>query len=205
MPIVNELPALKNNYITFACFHDPSKITSGMISLWSNLLKNLPDAKLMFCPDTSKERIIRQFEDQAIHAGRLIFVKKKPMPEYLALHNKVDIMLDSFPYNGGTTSRHALWMGVPVLTLAGRMSVSRVGLSLMSHIGLQSFIAQNEVEYVKLAQRWSEDIKGLSTVRQTLRQKVQQAPFSNADLMTRALEAAYRQMWVKWCAQQNES
>jgi predicted O-linked N-acetylglucosamine transferase (SPINDLY family) len=204
LPEINALPALKNGYLTFASFHAPNKITPVTISLWAKLLSALPTAKLMLAPDTAKDQIIRQFQAQGIPAERLDFFCNRPLPEYLALHNEIDIMLDTFPYNGGTVSRHSLWMGVPVLTLAGRQAVSRVGLALMTQLGLETFIAECEEDFVENARRWANDLDGLAQVRDALREKVRNAPFSKPAFVVNELEAAYKQMWRKWCEQQKQ-
>lgn len=199
LPEINALPALKNGYLTFASFHAPNKITPVTISLWAKLLSELPTAKLVLAPDTAQDHITRQLQELGIAADRLVFFCHQPLPQYLALHNQIDIMLDTFPYNGSTASRHSLWMGVPVLTLAGRQAVSRVGLALMTQLGLEAFAAEGEEEFVANAHRWANDLDGLAQVRSALREKMQNAPFSKPALMVDELEAVYREMWRKWC------
>ncbi|HEY8034957.1 MAG TPA: tetratricopeptide repeat protein [Methylobacter sp.] len=199
LPEINALPALKNDYLTFASFHVPNKITAITISLWAKVLYALPTAKLVLAPDTAKDQIIRQFQVLGISADRLSFFCHQPLPQYLALHNEIDIMLDTFPYNGSTVSRHSLWMGIPILTLAGRKAVSRVGLALMAQLGLETFAAESEEVFVENARRWANDLDGLAQVRNTLREKMQNAPFSKPALVVNELEAAYRQMWRAWC------
>jgi predicted O-linked N-acetylglucosamine transferase (SPINDLY family) len=205
LPEINALPALKNGYLTFASFHVPNKITATTLSLWAKILSALPTAKLILAPDTAKDQIIRQFQLLGIAADRLNFFCHQPLPQYLALHNQIDIMLDTFPYNGSTVSRHSLWMGVPVLTLAGRQAVSRVGLALMTQLGLETFAAENEQDLFENARRWANDLDGLAQVRNTLREKMQNAPFSKPALIVDDLEAVYREMWRKWCEQQKQS
>ena len=201
LPPVNELPALANGRVTFSSFNNFQKITPAVFALWSRILALLPDSRLMMiCPASFRDHVNKEFADHGVGAERLIFVDRLPLSDYLALHHHVDIALDPFPYNGGTITRNSLWMGVPVVTLAGRMPVSRVGLALMSEVGLPAFIAQNEEEYAQIALRWARDLEGLAQVRRALRQRVQEAPFSNAKACTRELEAAYRQMWRTWCS-----
>lgn len=201
LPEINPLPALSNGYLTFASFHAPNKITPITMALWAKLLLAVPTSRLALCPDTSKDQITRQFHDLGISSGRLDFFCKRSLPEYLVLHNEVDVMLDTFPYNGGTVSRHSLWMGVPILTFAGRQAVSRVGLSLMTQLGLETFVADCDADFIDNACRWAGDLNGLAKVRSTLREKIQNAPFSKPTLVVKELEAAYRQMWHKWCQQ----
>lgn len=201
LPEIEPVPAWKNGYITFASFHTPNKITPTTMALWAQILAAIPNARLLQCPDTARNRMTQQFQALGIAADRLEFLAKQPMPRYLALHNKVDIMLDTFPYNGGTISRHSLWMGVPVLTLAGKSTASRVGLALMTQLGLTSFVAEREEDLVDHARRWAGDIEGLAQVRAGLRERMQHAPFSQFTLVVRELETAYRQMWRHWCEQ----
>jgi predicted O-linked N-acetylglucosamine transferase (SPINDLY family) len=120
--------------------------------------------------------------------------------DYLALHQRIDIGLDPFPYNGGTTTMHSLWMGVPVITLAGQHAISRFGVSLMSRVGLAGFICQTEDEYVQCAVKFANDLPRLNEVRQSLRARMSAPEWAPANI-TRHLEAAYRNIWRKWCAQ----
>ncbi len=205
LPEINALPALKNGYLTFASFHAHNKIPPATISLWAKVLSALPNARLALCPDSAKDQFIRQFQALGVSPDRLDFFSQQPLPQYLALHNEVDIMLDTVPYNGGTVSRHSLWMGVPILTLAGRQAVSRVGLALMTDLGLETFVAECETDFVDNARRWADDFAGLAQVRSSLREKMQNAPFSNPTLAVNELESAYRQMWRTWCEQQTQS
>ncbi|TAN68257.1 MAG: tetratricopeptide repeat protein [Methylobacter sp.] len=202
LPDVNALPALQNGYLTFASFHAANKITPITLSLWAKLLSALPKAKLVLCPDTYKNQITRQFQALGITPDRLDFFDRQPLQQYLALHNKIDVMLDTLPYNGGTVSRHSLWMGVPVLTLAGRPALSRVGLSLMMQVGLEAFVAESDADFVNNACRWADDLDGLAQIRGSLRERMHNAPFGKLALVVKELEAAYRQMWRHWCEQQ---
>jgi protein O-GlcNAc transferase len=206
LPDIDSLPALKNGYLTFASFHACNKVNSITMALWAKMLSALPDARLVFAPDSAKDHMIRQFQLLGIDKDRLDFFSKRPLRQYLALHNEIDIMLDTFPYNGGTVSRHSLCMGVPVLTLPGRQAVSRVGLSLMAQLGLETFIADSEQDFVEKARFWANNITGLAKIRACLRENMQNALFNNPAFVTGELETAYRQMWRKWCERQgNES
>jgi predicted O-linked N-acetylglucosamine transferase (SPINDLY family) len=111
----------------------------------------------------------------------------------------VDIALDTFPYHGTSTTCDALWMGVPVVTLAGQSHVSRVGLSLLSNIGLPELVATTVDEYVGVAVNLATDRDRLKRLRLTLRERMQNSPLMDSPTFARNLEAAYRQMWRKWC------
>ena len=198
---MHELPALSNGYITFASFNHVDKISPAAYALWSRILARLPDSRLMMLCDAHSTAFARQaLTAHGVGAERLIFADKVPLADYLALHNRVDIALDTFPYNGATTTIMGLWMGVPVVSLTGLTPVSRVGMGLMSQVGLEAFVADDEEDYVQIALRWARDLPALAQVRRTLRQRLQESPSSNPRVRTRELEAAYRQMWRTWCA-----
>jgi predicted O-linked N-acetylglucosamine transferase (SPINDLY family) len=128
------------------------------------------------------------------------FVEYRPRREYLKLYHRVDIALDTFPYNGHTTSVDALWMGAPLLTLPGEMPVSRAGLSLLSNIGLEELAASSEEDYVRLAAELAGDLPRLADMRATLRARMLASPLMDAPRFARNVEAAYRSMWERWGA-----
>jgi len=116
----------------------------------------------------------------------------------LALHHWIDLALDPFPYNGGTTTMHSLWMGVPVVTLAGDHAVSRLSAAHLSRVGLTQFISHSEDEYLQCVLRAAQNLPALNQVRQSLRQRMNAAE-SDPATITRHLESAYRTMWQAWC------
>jgi protein O-GlcNAc transferase len=128
------------------------------------------------------------------------FVGMAPAAEYLRLYHWIDVALDTFPYGGGATTCDALWMGVPVVSLRGKTAVGRGGLSILSNVGLPELAARSEEEYVRIASELAADLPRLKDLRQTLRQRMQQSPLMDAPRFARNVEAAYRQMWRKWCA-----
>ena len=117
----------------------------------------------------------------------------------MALFHQIDILLDTFPYNGYTTTLDSLWMGVPVLTLAGDTNVSRAGVSLLSNVGLPNWIATSADDYVERAIRFASDVPALSKLRSNLRQRMQTSPLMDAAGFIPKIESAYRNMWRKWC------
>ena len=120
--------------------------------------------------------------------------------QHLALYGRVDIALDPFPYHGTTTTCEALWQGVPVVTLAGRTHAARVGVSLLTNVGLPELIAANTDDYIRIAASLATDLPRLSEWRATLREKMKASPLMNAPRFTRNVEHAYREMWRAWCA-----
>lgn len=206
LPPVNGLPALNNGYITFGSFNNSHKINDAVITSWIKILTKLPKSRLlMVCPKHSQNKFAQSFMSHGINSERLRLLDKVPLSEYLALHNEIDIALDSFPYTGGTTTRYALWMGVPTVTVSGDIPVSRVSSSLMHHLGMEEYVANDADEYVKIALLKAKDIKSLSLLRMDLREKVKQAPFSKCKEFTRELESSYRTMWQKWCETQDKA
>jgi predicted O-linked N-acetylglucosamine transferase (SPINDLY family) len=202
-PPVNALPALSSGELVFASLNTLSKINPAVVSLWARILQALPQARLILGNVTDAEiaqRLASQFAQNGIAPERLILKPQMSTADYLALHQRIDIGLDPFPYNGGTTTMHSLWMGVPVITLAGQHAISRFGVSLMSRVGLAGFICQTEDEYVQCAVKFANDLPRLNEVRQSLRARMSAPEWAPANI-TRHLEAAYRNIWRKWCAQ----
>jgi predicted O-linked N-acetylglucosamine transferase (SPINDLY family) len=204
-PDINPLPALTNGYITFGSFNTFFKITPKMLRLWAEILKAVPDSRLLIAavPEgTARDRLLTQFTLAGIETNRLMLEKRLSHDKFLRLHHKVDIALDAFPYHGTTTTLHDLWMGVPVITLAGRAHVSRVGHSILTNLGLSDFIARSPEQYVLIAVRLAGELDYLNTLRAELRQRMSTSPLMDAPRFTRHLEAAYREMWRRWCESQ---
>lgn len=200
-PDVNELPALKNEYVTFGSFNRPNKINASMVMLWSMLLRNVPTARLVFggMPQDSQNLLRQSFASEGIAMERLTFFERCNLPSYLALHHQVDFCLDTYPHGGGATTAHAAWMGVPSLCLAGETPASRLGAMEMHHLGLDSFVATSIDDYLEKAQHWASHVTDLAPVRAGLRER-----FRYSDLMQYANHATHfellvRTMWQRWC------
>jgi len=200
-PEVNALPALTSGDLVLACLNNLSKVGPEVIHLWSRILLALPQARLLIGNLTSLEnqaRLLRMFEQAGVPAQRLRLQPRVSMAEYLALHHQIDIALDPFPYNGGTTTMFSLWMGVPVITLAGDHAVSRLSTAHLSRVGLDEFITHSEEEYLQCAVNFANNLPKLNEVRQSLRQRMT-APSCDPAKIARQLESAYRDMWRTWC------
>jgi protein O-GlcNAc transferase len=130
---------------------------------------------------------------------RLEFVTPRPRPDYLQLFHRIDISLDTIPYNGHTTSLDSLWMGVPVVTLVGGTVVGRAGLSQLTNLQLPELIARTPQAYIALAVALAHDRDRLRLLRQTLRARMRQSPLMDAQRFARNIENAYRLMWLRWC------
>jgi predicted O-linked N-acetylglucosamine transferase (SPINDLY family) len=206
-PGVNELPALKNGHITFGSFNNFAKVSYAMLLLWSEILRKLPGARLILKAKGLSSKAIRTtvtdfFQQQGIDAGRIeLFSLMPSVSEHLALYNRIDIALDTFPYHGTTTTCEALYMGVPVVTLEGETYASRVGVSLLSNVGLTELIARSPEEYAENAVQLGADTERLAALRTRLRDMVSQSPLTDAKRFTANLEKAYREMWTRWCNQ----
>jgi protein O-GlcNAc transferase len=198
-PEVNALPALKNGYITFSSLNAYYKINSALLSLWAQVLNAIPNAKLLLKPSSSilndpvtQESIKKQFEQVGIHPERLILEGLTPAPAYLKSYHNVDIALDSYPYNGGTTTCEALWMGIPVVTLVGETHVSRVGLSHLATLGLNELVAYTPEDYIKICVELANNLERLAQLRAGMRQKMQASALMDYVGFTRHLEDAYQ-------------
>ncbi len=201
---VGPLPALKTGHVTFGSFNALAKIGPTVIALWAEVLKAVPGARLMMAaiPDgQAHARLRERFGQAGVSEERLILKGRAPHEEFLRLHHEVDIVLDAFPYNGTTTSLHDLWMGLPVVALAGTFHASRVGVSLLTNLGLPELIAQTPADYVRIARDLAADRPRLSALRAGLRERLRASPLMDAARFTRNLEAAYRKIWREWCEQ----
>lgn len=202
-PAVGPLPAASRGHVTFASLNRPSKIGERSIALWARVLRALPDSKMLLgamSEAQTAERLLGLFERHGVPAARIELRPRMPMRDYLALHNEIDILLDSFPYAGGTTSNHALWMGVPTLTLAGRTLPQRIGAGILNKVGLPEWIAESEDEYVAIAQRAAADLPRLAALRAGLRDRLMHHSSLSADKVAGSVEHAFRTMWRRWCA-----
>jgi protein O-GlcNAc transferase len=201
-PDIAPPPALARGYITFGSFNRPTKISPQVVALWSRLLRAVPEAKMLLGamrPDRNAERLADEFAANGVARERLIFQPRCDMPTYLALHQQVDICLDTFPYTGGTTTLHACWMGVPTLTLAGTTVPGRAAASTLGHVGLPGFITDDACEFVARGCEWAADAGRLATLRAGLRERLRQSALGRPDLVAAGLERALRIIWQRWC------
>ena len=206
-PDVNPLPALKKGYITFGAFNHKSKLNQYTLYLWAQILHTFPTAKLLvknrsLVDETTKYQLILKFDELGIPESRLILMDHaKSVFEHLSIYHEVDIALDTFPYNGATTTCEALWMGIPVVSLVGEKHVSRMGLSILTAVGLTQCLAFTEQEFIQRCVYLTQNLEELSTLRQNLRGQMQNSPLMQAATFTQQLENIYRQCWQTWCEQ----
>ncbi|HEY8749197.1 MAG TPA: tetratricopeptide repeat protein [Tepidisphaeraceae bacterium] len=205
-PPVGPLPAGTSAAVTFGCLNSPSKLNVDVIATWSRLLATIPESNLILhCLEGSqRDRIAHQFTTHGISPARLRFIGTQSLGAYFAQYNQIDIALDPFPYPGGTTSCDALWMGVPVITLAGKTALSRGGVSILSNVGLEHLIASSTGDYVQIAAALARDLPTLQLLRSSLRDRMRRSPLMNAPRFASDVEAAYRSMWRKWCTDRQQ-
>lgn len=209
-PPVSPPPALALGYATFGCFNNLTKVTDEMIALWCRVLNAAPDSRFVFkaralADKTVRERIAKTFADQGVDLSRLDLLAYIPSTEgHLAAYHGIDIALDTFPYHGTTTTFEALWMGVPVVTLAGQVHAARVGVSILSRMGLSELIVNTPETYVHLAVELARDLPRLQRLRQTMRLCMEEQGLMDGERILRDLESAYREMWRFYCAKQSD-
>ncbi len=203
-PEVTPLPARRNEHVTFACFNRLVKVTPNAVKRWSEILRRVRKARLILKDGMLKDpgqraRYLGLFEENGISTERIELLPRTPLADYLATYGRVDIALDPFPYNGCTTTCDALWMGVPVITLAGAMANGRMGVSLLSNLGLTRLIAANAEEYVRIAVELAADRGELAALRAGLRPLMAASSLCDPKTYAQGVEAAYRSMWRRWC------
>ena len=188
--------------LNLCCFNNPTKLSIPTIETFVAILKRLPEAKLFlrYCYYKSsyiRATILRQFTTRGIEADR-IDIGYEQIVDALALYNKMDIVLDPFPYNGGTISSEAIYMNTPFVTLEGTTYVSRVGVSLLSNLGLQKYIAKTREEYVNKVVDLARNDSELKLLHQTLRIRMLNSPLANSVEFTYNVENAYKDMVSKF-------
>jgi predicted O-linked N-acetylglucosamine transferase (SPINDLY family) len=198
-PAVNELPALNKGHITFGAFNNLAKVTPEVIAAWAEILESVPNSRLLVV-GRAGNAVKPALEERGIAAERIEAIDRLPLAQYLALHHRVDLLLDTFPYNGGTTGLLAIWMGVPFVTVDGTEATSHAGAALLRPLGLSRLIAVNPADYILKAVATAGDLPRLAEWRRTLRAEL--APhLGDGRLYTSQLEGAFRDMWRRWSSQ----
>jgi protein O-GlcNAc transferase len=200
-PPVAPLPALAAGLVTFGSFNNLAKVTPSVVVVWADLLRRVPDSRLLlksgaFADAVTRRRYAGLFAEAGIDAQRLEFLPQNAATDlHLAQYHRIDVALDPFPYNGTTTSCEALWMGVPVLTLAGQRHAGRVGVSLLTGLGLDQFIAQDGGDYVERAAALAGDLPALAALRAGLRARLAANALCDGQRFARDMEGVYRSLW----------
>lgn len=208
-PLVAGEEQLSARPLTFSSFNNLAKVSPEMMVVWANILLQAADATLLIKAfgledESVREEIRSVFRSCGIPDERVTLSGRTPnVLSHLTMLSQTDIALDTFPYNGTTTTCEALWMGVPVITLSGSTHVSRVGDSILRSVGLTELVAKTENEYLDLAVQLAKNRERLVRYRRNLRNMMLNSTLLDAATFTRNLEQAYRTMWLRWCSQDN--
>lgn len=201
-PAVGPVPSGRSGSVTFGSLNNFCKVNLPTLEAWGRLLRALPSSRLILHSRTGshRERVRGILSRHGVSTERLIFCDWQNAATYFRQYSEIDVGLDPFPYGGGTTTCDALWMGVPVVSLAGPTAVSRGGLSLLSNLGLAELVATDVDQYLAIAARLAGDPARLAELRGTLRPRMQSSALMDEPRFARHVEAAYREMWRRWCA-----
>jgi predicted O-linked N-acetylglucosamine transferase (SPINDLY family) len=202
-PPVNLLPAQSKGYVTFGSFNRMDKLRREVIALWSRLLHEVPNSRMLIGglpADGSLGDLVEWFAQEGIGRERLDLRARASVPVYLQQHHHVDICLDTFPFSGLTTALHSLWMGVPTLTLPGKTVPGRSGLTAMSHAGLDMFIARDKDDFVRRGVELTSDIPALAALRAGMRERCERSPMFRPAQIAEGVSEALRVMWRRWCS-----
>jgi predicted O-linked N-acetylglucosamine transferase (SPINDLY family) len=195
IPVPNDLPAPETGHITFGALNNFCKVNQPLLELWKRVLDAVPNSRFLLLSPAGQSRdwVRRTLGD------RVDFVPRSDRPGYLRYYHRIDIGLDTLPYNGHTTTLDSLWMGVPVVTLVGNTVVGRAGFSQLSNIKLTQLVTRIPDEFVRIAADLASDLARLSDLRRTLRDRMRASPLLDGAAFARGVEAAYRQMWQRYC------
>jgi len=200
-PDVGPLPALSNGFVTFGCLAHASRVNEPLVQRWAAVMRSVEHSRLiLLAPEGGcRERVLQTLASERVEAERVQFVQAQPRHDYLRVYNRIDIGLDTFPYNGHTTSLDSMWMGAPVVTLVGPTAVSRAGFSHLSNLGLTELAAETPEQFVTIATTLAGDLPRLARLRSTLRERLLRSPLTDSKSFARGIEDAYRRMWRRWC------
>jgi predicted O-linked N-acetylglucosamine transferase (SPINDLY family) len=203
MPPVGPLPALASHHVTFGYFGRLDRLTDDVVAAWARILLAVPESRLVLNNQPLREPAFRdlvaaRFAAHGIDRERLQLIATAPQPRTWAAYGGIDIALDPFPHNAGTTTIEALWLGVPVVSLAGRPSVGRFGAMILHAIGMDEWVTDDTDGYVARAVAAAADLAGLVTIREGLRSRVAGSPLCDAAGLAQQIEAVYREYWNAW-------
>ncbi len=197
MPAVVPPPCIGSGVISFGSLNNFVKVNEGLRELWAQLVASVPGSRLVLHIKETRARLglLEFFAERGVSSDRISLIGYQNGPDYMATYGQIDIALDTTPFAGGTTSFDALWMGVPLVTLAGERSSSRGGASILTSLGRPDWIARSPEEYIAIAQRLAADPQALAAIRSGLRTELQASPLMDNAGFTRELEDLYRQAW----------
>ena len=205
LPEPSPPPFPARGYVTFGSFNRLIKVQEPVLRVWAAILRALPTARLVIKTDqllgdtSRRERIDAVLAGEGIAAGRVDLIGRSERADHFAAYHGIDMALDPFPHGGGMTTLDSLWMGVPVVTFAGRSISSRLAAASLSALGLGDFVAGDPQGYVDIAVAKATDRDGLIRLRASLRGRMAASDIGDPRRYARAVEAAYRGMWRRWC------
>jgi protein O-GlcNAc transferase len=196
-PTPGEVPALAAGHITFGCLNNFCKVTAPTISLWAEVLRAVPNSRMLIMSSAGDHRqgLLDMMQKENVDPGRIEFVPFQARREYLETYRRIDIGLDTIPYNGHTTSLDSFWMGVPVVTRVGRTVVGRAGFSQLCNLNLRELAAESDEEFVRIASGLAGDLNRLALLRSTLREKMEKSPLMDGERFAKDIEETYRAVW----------
>jgi predicted O-linked N-acetylglucosamine transferase (SPINDLY family) len=205
-PDVVQLPALANGFVTFGCFNNLAKITPRVIETWANILRRVPNSKLILKTHQlsdipTADGFLADFASLGIAGDRIEMRGSSGHRAFMGEYGHVDIVLDPFPYSGGLTTCEALWMGVPTITLPGEIFASRHSASHMNNAGLPDWVTGSVESYIGMAVTRALDLDALAELRAGLRDRVRRSPLCDAPRFGLSLGIALRHAWRTWCVQ----
>ncbi len=196
------LPASQNGFITFGCLNNFMKVTETTVQAWAATVKSVPASRfLMLAPEGSPRQRISQIFAQSGVADRLEFVGQQYRKDYLETYHRIDMGLDTVPYNGHTTSLDAMWMGVPVLTMIGSTAVGRAGFSHLSNLSLAHLAAARPEDLPNIAKKLAADVPTLAELRSSMRDRLNSSGLTDGKRFAQNIQNAFRDIWRKWCEQ----
>jgi predicted O-linked N-acetylglucosamine transferase (SPINDLY family) len=198
---VGSSPAAQNGHVTFGSTNAFRKVSDGALTLWGRVLRALPGSRMIIhAPGgMARSRALSLLADSGVSSDRIEFIGRMTREQYFAIYDRIDVCLDTIPYNGGTTTLDAFWMGVPTLTRLGDTAVGRAGHAIVHHLGLSELSSRTDEEYVANAVRVAQDVTALATLREQLRLRLEQSVLMDAPRFTRNLERLLRDAWGEWC------
>jgi len=200
VPPLSEPPCIQNGFVTFGSLISQYKITPGVIDAWCRILDASTGSRLqlrnVFLDKSSNRQFLRsEFRSRGVADERVLLEGPAPHYEFLQTYDRIDIALDAFPYNGGTTTTEAIWQGVPVIAFRGDRWVSRTSATLLENAGLGEWVADDAAGYVDIATQLAREPEKLATMRRSMRDRLLKSAVCDTASFARSMEDLYREIW----------
>jgi protein O-GlcNAc transferase len=203
-PPIGALPAISNGYITFGSFTTIQKLNATLLHCWAKILSRVSRSRIIIGAKglgytSVKQSIHGIFKRHGVAADRVELLDEQSFSDYLAAHQRVDVLLDTFPVNGHTVTCHAIWMGVPAVSLAGPTYCQRLGTSVLTNLGFEELVGQTPSQYEKIAVGLANDLPRLIEFRQTIRSRMTGSGLMDSSRFAQDMENVFRTIWRQWC------